>query len=83
MDFAPSGEAVTILFSLVLNCIILLSVMLLNKEGLERIRKILELLSNGGYRDCPHYSDQRKVGRRWYDQNNLTAKNKEKGGGEL
>lgn len=78
-----SSQVITILFSFILNCIILTLLMLFSKKTLERIRKIIDILTNGGFKDCPHYFGQRSVGRRWYDCNNLDALPGKEGGESL
>ena len=70
----------------VLNAFVVVLLLLFSKESLRRIRKILNILDNGGYRDCPHYADQRQQGRRWYDENHLhdvSLNLNEKGGDNL
>lgn len=66
----------------VVNAVIIISLLLLNRESLKRVRKVLDILTNGGYRDCPFFVDQRPVGRRRYDENRLQEQleSKEKGG---
>ena len=52
------------LFTFVINAIILIVVLLLNKEELLRIRKLIDILTNGGYRDCPLYKEKTLQGLR-------------------
>jgi len=75
-SFIQNPDCLTI----ILNAIILILVMLLNKKGLERIRKIIDILSNETSRSGPQYFDQRSVGKRKYDLNHLGEKNSQKGG---
>ena len=72
--------------SFVLNAILVVVVGLMSRESIPRIRKILDILDNGGYKNCPHFIDQQKEGRRWYDENNLLwgmGAGEMKGGEEL
>jgi len=41
--------------SFVLNAIIFVVVLLLNKEALLRLRNVLDILTNGAYRNCPYF----------------------------
>lgn len=40
----------------VLNSIIVIVFLLFSKTSLEKIRNILDILNNGGYKNCPFYS---------------------------
>lgn len=42
-------------FSFVLNAVIIITLMLFSRTNLSRVRRILDILSNGGYHDCPFY----------------------------
>jgi hypothetical protein len=66
--------------SIVLNAVILIFVMFLSKKSLERIRKIIDILSNESSRNVPQYFEQRSMGRRKYDLNHLREENPQKGG---
>lgn len=38
-----------------LNALITIVLLAFSRRSLERIRKLMDLLSNGGFRDCPFY----------------------------
>ena len=57
--------------NIVLNSVTIIVLLAFSRRSLERIRKIIDLLNNGGFRDCPYYADQREEGRRWYDCNKM------------
>ena len=57
--------------NVVLNSLVVIVLLAFSRRSLERIRRILDLLNNGGFRDCPYYADQRDEGRRWYDSNKI------------
>lgn len=69
--------------SFVLNAIIVIVLVALSKESLTRIRNIIDILTNGGYANCPFYRESMlKGGRRWYDKDIHASKteSKQKGG---
>lgn len=56
------------LFSLVLNAVIFILLLASSKAELGRIRNIIDILTNGGYNNCPFYRDfTKKGGKRCYD----------------
>jgi hypothetical protein len=59
------------LLNFCLNAFVLIVLLLFSKQTLRKIKNVLSILDNGGYRECPHYADQRERGRRWYDENHL------------
>lgn len=73
-------------FSFVLNAVIVIAVIALNRESLTRIRNIIDILTNGGYANCPFYRESMlKGGRRWYDKHIHASdtESKQKGGENL
>lgn len=52
---------------LAINSIILIVLIGVNREALHRIRNIIDILSNGAYKNCPFFRSEMKGGRRLYD----------------
>jgi hypothetical protein len=48
-----------------LNALIFIVVLFANKEALSRLRKLLKILDNGSFHDCPYY--KHKLGE--YEEN--------------
>lgn len=55
------------LLSFAINAVILIVLIGLSRESLGRIRNIIDILSNGAYKNCPFFTSQMKGGRRMYD----------------
>lgn len=47
----------TAFLNVAINVIILVLVIFANKEALRRLSKLLRILDNGAYFDCPYYQD--------------------------
>lgn len=76
---------VVAVLNFVLNALITIALVAFANRDLKGLRNILDILNNGGFRNCPFYVDQKERGRRWYDLNNLEERlkqleSKEKGG---
>jgi hypothetical protein len=56
-------------FNFVISAVMFIVVLFANKVEIHRIRKILDILDNGGWRSCPYYHQAAmKGGRRKYDE---------------
>ena len=44
-----------VIITILVNCVVLLVLLLLNKKELSRLHRLIELLDNGGWRSCPLY----------------------------
>lgn len=58
LETALSFVRTTTFLNFCLNGIILILIMLLSRRSLERIRRIMNLLEHGGYKECPHYFER-------------------------
>ena len=55
-------------FNFVISAVIFVFVLFANKTEIGRLRKLLEILDNGGWRNCPYYKQSAvRGGRRRYD----------------
>lgn len=67
-------------FNFVLNSVIFIALLAISRIGMSRIKRMLDILDNGGWRHCPLYRESAdSPHRRWYDSC-APAKNIEKGG---
>ena len=76
-----SPMVTTLIFNLALNALIVIVLLLFSRQSLQRLRNIVNILSNGAYHDCPFYKESMQDGRRWYDKN--LSENNNKGGESL
>ena len=75
-------ESAAELFSFVLNAVILIFIMLFARVDLKRLKRLLDILDNGGWRNCPKLIDYaQKGGKRDYDHM-FYPENSSKEGGE-
>lgn len=55
-------------FNFVISAVIFIFVLFANKVEITRLRKLLEILDNGGWRNCPYYQQSAvRGGRRKFD----------------
>lgn len=82
-EMSESYDLLVRLFPYFANFVGILLVMFLSKKGLTRLKKILDILTTGSYKDCPYYLVKRKGGQRWYDYQPSDEPEGEKGGESL
>lgn len=67
----------------VANAVLIVVLLLFSRQSLKKIRKIIDVLTNGELIDHLPYADQRKTGRRWYDSSPYGDNKNKKGGDSL
>ena len=62
----------TAFLNFAINAIILIFVVFANKEALARLRRLINLFDNGGFRDCPYYELELRKARRKFTRKGVT-----------
>jgi hypothetical protein len=67
--------------NVVLNSIVVIVLLAFSRTNIQRVRRMLDILDNGGWRHCPLYKESvDSPHRRWYDCTSGNPKNTQKGG---